>query len=128
VFERKVQRRIYGPIQDGDVWRSRYNSELYALYKEPNPTTAMRVARLRWAGHVQRMEDEQMPKRLLYAKTSGRRNVGRPRSRWLDDVNTDARRMGIRMWRRKASDIEEWRKLLTEANTLSCRDDDDDDV
>jgi hypothetical protein len=52
------------------------------------------------------MEDEQMPKQLLYAKTSGRRNVGRPRSRWLDKVNTDARRMGIRIWWRKALDRE----------------------
>jgi hypothetical protein len=32
---------------------------------------------------------------FLYAKTSGRKNVGRPRSRWLDEVNTDSRRMGM---------------------------------
>jgi hypothetical protein len=44
--------------------------------------------------------------------------VGRPRSRWLDGVNTDARRMGIRMWWRKALDRGEWRKLLMEAKTL----------
>jgi hypothetical protein len=44
--------------------------------------------------------------------------VGRPRSRWLDEVNTDARRMGIRMWWRKALDREEWRKLLMEAKSL----------
>jgi hypothetical protein len=47
------------------------------------------------------MEDEQMLKRLLYAKTSWGRNVGRTRSRWLDEVNTDGRRMVIRMWWRK---------------------------
>jgi hypothetical protein len=40
--------------------------------------------------------DEKMPKRLLSAKSSGRRNVGRLRSRWLHEVNTDARRMGIK--------------------------------
>jgi hypothetical protein len=56
--------------------------------------------------------------RLLYAKTSGRRNVGRPRSRWLDEVNTYARKMGIRMWWGKVLGREEWRKLLMEANTL----------
>jgi hypothetical protein len=44
--------------------------------------------------------------------------VGRPRSRWLDEVNADTRRMGIRMWWRKALDREEWRKLLMEAKTL----------
>jgi hypothetical protein len=93
VFERKVLRRIYGLIQDGGIWRSRYNSDLYTFYKEPKLTTAVRVDRLRWAGHVQRMEDEQMPERLLYAETRGRKNVERPRSRWLDKVNTDARRM-----------------------------------
>jgi hypothetical protein len=122
VFERKVLRRIYGPIQGGDIWRSRYcNFELYALYKEPKLAIATRIAGLRWAGHVQRMEDEQMPKRLPHAKTSGRRNVGRPISRWLDEVNTDVRRKGIRMWWRKALEREEWRKLLMEAKTLSCR-------
>jgi hypothetical protein len=47
---------------------------------------------------VKRKEDEQMPKRLLYAKNSGRNNFGRPRSSGLDEVTKDARRMGIRMW------------------------------
>jgi (p)ppGpp synthase/HD superfamily hydrolase len=64
------------------------------------------------------MEEEQIPTRLLYAKTNGKRNVGRPRSRWLDEVNTDDRRTGIRMWLRKASDREEWRKLLMEAKSV----------
>jgi hypothetical protein len=57
-------------------------SNILCLYKESKLTKAIRIGRLRWAGHVQSMEDEQMPKRLLYAKTS--MNVGRPRSRWLD--------------------------------------------
>jgi hypothetical protein len=43
--------------------------------------------------------------------------VGRPRSRRLDEVNTDARRKGIRTWWRKALEREEWRKLLMEAMT-----------
>jgi hypothetical protein len=41
---------------------------------------------------MQSMENEQMAKRLLYSKTGGRRNVGRPGSRWLDEVNTEAGR------------------------------------
>jgi hypothetical protein len=44
--------------------------------------------------------------------------VGRPRSRWLDEVYTDARRMGIRMWWRKALEREEWWKHLIEAKTM----------
>jgi hypothetical protein len=46
--------------------------------------------------------------------TSGRRNVGRPRSRWLEEVNTHGRRM----WWRKDLHREERRKLLMEAKTL----------
>jgi hypothetical protein len=72
-FERKVLRRIYGPIQGGDIWRSRYNSGLYAWYKEPKLTTAIRIARLWWVGHVQRTEGEQKPNRLLYER---KRTVG----------------------------------------------------
>jgi len=62
MFERKVLQRICGPIQNSDIWRSRYNFELYALYREPKLTTAIRKAGLRLASHVQRVEDEQLPK------------------------------------------------------------------
>jgi hypothetical protein len=43
--------------------------------------------------------------------------LGRPGSRWLEEVNIDARRMEIRMLWPKALDREEWRKLLMEAKT-----------
>jgi hypothetical protein len=49
--------------------------------------------------------------------------VGSPGSRWLDEVNTDARSMGIRIWWRKALGREEWRGLVVEAN-FTAEDDD----
>jgi hypothetical protein len=52
VFERKILRRIYGPLCKGATWRSRYNEELYRLYDEIDLVTAIRISRLRWAGHV----------------------------------------------------------------------------
>jgi hypothetical protein len=117
-FERKVLRKIYGPVQDKGTWRSRYNDELYKLFKEPKLTTTIRLARLYWAGHVQRMGDDQMPKRLLYTKPRGKRQVERPRIRWLDEVNSDAKEMGIRKWWTRALDKGEWRRLVKEAKTL----------
>jgi hypothetical protein len=44
----------------------------------------------------------QMPKRLLHVKLNGKRKVGRPKSRWLYEVNTDARKMVIRMSSKRA--------------------------
>jgi hypothetical protein len=45
LFERKVLRRIYDPIQDGDIWRSRC-FELYIFYRKSKLTVDIRTARL----------------------------------------------------------------------------------
>jgi hypothetical protein len=51
VFERKILRRIYGPICEGAKWRSRYNEEFYHLCDETDLVTTVRITRLRWVGH-----------------------------------------------------------------------------
>ena len=45
VFERKILRRIYGPICERAIWRSRYNEELYRLYDETDLVTTIRITR-----------------------------------------------------------------------------------
>jgi len=65
---------------------SRYHFELYTSYKEPKLSAAVRV-RLHRVGREQRMEEEQMSQRFLFAKISGKREVRRPKSRRLDEVN-----------------------------------------
>jgi hypothetical protein len=98
VFERKILRRIYGPIKDRDQWRCRFNKEFYDLFKVPRLSVAIRIARLRWADHVARMVDNCMPRRLMYVQPEGLRKVGRPRARWRDKVGKDARMLGLRSW------------------------------
>jgi hypothetical protein len=66
-FERKILRRIYGPVQDNSQRRIRYNKELYELYGEPDLVTCIKLKRLQWAGHVQRMEGTQIPKKVFKA-------------------------------------------------------------
>ena len=56
VFERKILRKIFGPVNDGIRWWVRTNNELYDMYKFPNIVNSIRISRLRWAGHVRRME------------------------------------------------------------------------
>ena len=57
VYERKILRRIYGPICEGAAWRARYNEELYRLYDETGLVTTVRITRLKWAEHIVRMQD-----------------------------------------------------------------------
>lgn len=101
VFERQLLWRICGPIQGGSLWRSRYNHELYTLYKEPKFTATVRIAPSCWGGHVQCME--QMSKRLLQAKISGKMSV-KMKSGWLDKSTGDTRKLRIRLWWRRVTE------------------------
>jgi hypothetical protein len=65
VFESKILRRIYGPIKDTDQWRFMFNEEIYDFLKEPRLSVVIRIARLLWDGHVARMDENCMPRRLM---------------------------------------------------------------
>jgi hypothetical protein len=57
IFERKILRSIYGPVQDSNnEWRVRTNQEIEALMKEENIVRFIKSQRLAWYGHVNRME------------------------------------------------------------------------
>jgi hypothetical protein len=76
-FERKILRRIYGPIQEGGCWHPRWNNELYSLY-ESNIVEDIKIRRLGWAGHIIRMEEERIPKKVLNRNFHTTKPVGRP--------------------------------------------------
>jgi hypothetical protein len=76
----------------------KFNKELYDLFKEPRLSVVIRIARLRWAGHVARVDENCMPRRLIYVQLEGLRKVVRPHARWRDEVGKDARMLGIRSW------------------------------
>jgi hypothetical protein len=67
IFERKVYRRIPGPVYDNEKenWRMLTNKEIYAIVKKPTITETIRLHRLCWFGHVQRMEENRIPKIIL---------------------------------------------------------------
>ena len=72
--------------------------------------------RLGWAGRITRMEDQRIPKKVLNGSFNIAGPVGRPRTRWADVVQRDARQLlGIRGWRSKAANRDEWRRLMNEA-------------
>ena len=65
---------------------------------------------------MMRVKVERVPKKALEGYIEGRRPVGRPRGRWLDAVDRDAKRMlKCRNWRRSAEDRDAWRRRIEEA-------------
>ena len=102
----------------GAIWRSRYNEELYCLYDETDLVTSIRITRLRWAGHILRMQGNLPCKKITLDKPEGGRRVGRPNLRWMEGVTRDAERLGVRNWRIKARDRYGWRRFLESAETL----------
>jgi hypothetical protein len=61
------------------------------------------------------MEDSRMSKRVMREKMYTKRRRGRPKVRWLDDVQEDLWAMGIEGWRRKAQDRDQWRRIAQDA-------------
>jgi hypothetical protein len=92
VFERKVLQTICGPKIEYGVYRRRYNHELDLEFDSPNALNVTKTNRLRYAGHMIRRPEELPQKALFRAKPNGRRNQGRPKSRWADGVNSDSPR------------------------------------
>jgi len=83
VFENMVLRRIFGPRRDEvrGEWRRFHNEELNDLYSSPIIVWVTKSRRIRWAGHVARMDEEKGVFRMLVGKPEGRRPLGRPRRR-----------------------------------------------
>ena len=76
------------------------------------------ITRLRWAGHIVRMQDNMACKKITLDKLEGRRRAGRPNLRWMDGMMRDAEKLGIRNWRTKVRERDGWRRLLQSAKTL----------
>ena len=91
MFENRVLRRIFGPKRDGVTgeWRKLHNEELNDLYTSPNIVRVIKPRRMRWAEHVERMEEGRGVHKVLVRKPEGKRQLGRPRRRWEDNIKMD---------------------------------------
>jgi hypothetical protein len=93
VSENRVLRRIFGPKRDEVTggWRGLHNEKLHNLYSSPSIFRIIKSRRMRWAGHVARMEEKRNAYRILVGKPEGKRPLGRPRRRWVDNIKMDLR-------------------------------------
>ena len=98
MFENMVLRRIFRPRRDEVTgeWRRLHNEELNDLYSSPNIVRVIKSGRMRWAGHVARMGEGRGVYRVLLGKPEGRRPLGRPRRRWVDNIRVDVNKKSNR--------------------------------
>jgi len=116
VFERKVLRRILGPVREQDgSYRLRYNDECQKELGESTISKQVKLKQLQWAAHVQRMSAENPTKKIYEYAPEGRRKRGRPNLRWVDNVDQTAEKLGRRNWRMLTNDRDAWRNVLREA-------------
>jgi hypothetical protein len=122
VFENRVLRRIFGPKRDEVMgeWRKLHNKELCDLYSSPSIIRMIKSRRMRWAGHVARMGEKRNAYRLLMGKSEGKRPLGRPRRKWVDNIKRDLGEVGWGDvdWIGLAKDRNRWRAVVNSVLNL----------
>jgi len=101
-------------------WRKLHNEELNDLYSSPSILQVIKSRRMRWAGHVARIGEERGVYRVLVGKPEGKRPLGRPRRRWVDNIRMNLQEVGCGYmdWIALAQDRDRWRTLVSAVMNL----------
>jgi hypothetical protein len=121
VFENRVLRRIFGPKREvTGGWRKLHNEEFHNLYSSPSIIRMVKSRRMSWAGHVARMRENRNAYRILVGMPEGKRPLGRPIRRWVDNIKMDLREIGWggMDWIDLAQNREQWRALVNTVMNL----------
>jgi hypothetical protein len=121
-IENRVLRRIFGPRWDRVTggWRKLHNEELHNLYSSPSIIRIIKSRRIKWARYVTRMGEKRNVYRLLVGKPEGKRPLGRPRRRLIDNIKMDLLeiRLSVVDWIGLAQDRYRWRALVNSVMNL----------
>ena len=119
IFEMKIFRRIYGAKYENWEWRSQTNRELEEISKGENMVKWIKGQRVSWLGHLERMEEDRMPKKIFTQELEGTRRRGRPRRRWKEETERDLQVLGVRRWKELVADREKWKDIVRQAKAHS---------
>jgi hypothetical protein len=107
---------IFGSKRDGVTggWRKLHNQELHNLHVVPSIIRIIMSRRMRWVGHVARMEEKRNVYRLLVGKPEGKIPLRKLRCRWIDNIKMDLLEIGVNVvdWIGLAQDRYSWRALV----------------
>jgi len=119
IFERKIFRRIYGAKYENGERKSGTNRELEEMSKGENVVKWIKVQRISWLGHLERMEDDRVPKKTFTQELERARRRGRRRKRWKEEVERDLQVLGVRRWRELVADRRKWKDIVRQAKAHS---------
>jgi hypothetical protein len=88
---------------------------LYSLYKDPDIVRVIKVARIRWLGHLVRTGGNSPYKKTTFSQPKGSRNKGRTKLRWLHSVLKEVKLLKVETWCKKALDRNIWGRIIKEA-------------
>jgi len=95
------------------------NQELEELSKGENIVKWKKSQRISWLGHLERMEEDRMPKKIFTQELEGTRQRGKPRKGWREEVERELQAMAVRRWRELVIDREKWRGIVQQARDHS---------
>ena len=84
--------------------KSRTNRELEEMSKGENIVKWIKGQRISWLGHLERMEEDRMPKKIFTQELEGMKRRGRPRKGWKEEAERDLQVLGVRRWRELVED------------------------
>jgi hypothetical protein len=112
-FKRKILRKIFGPYNENGIWRIETNQHLDEIRKLKN-INFIRAQRLSLLGYIERMQGTGMVKAIYCWKPILRRTIGRPKTRWVDDVRKDIQKLKVPNWKTLRR---RWKELVEKAIT-----------
>jgi hypothetical protein len=112
---------LVNPTKEANgIWRIQTNKELDELIKHRNIINYVKAQRLSWYGHINRIPETSIVKRIHKWKPFTGRPAGRPKSRWEDDVRNNLKKMKLTEWAEQVQDRLKWKDIVEKAKTLSC--------
>ena len=116
-FPRQILKKIFGPVNIDSIWRVRNNMGIDKLIEGADTVRFIKARRIKWLGHIQRMDRARPTGKLLDWRPTGNRPVGRPRQRWQEDVMEDLIKLEVKNWKETAKGRRTWRDLAGKVKT-----------
>jgi hypothetical protein len=89
------------------------------MSKRENIVKWIKGQRTSWLGHLKRMKEDKMPKKIFIQELEGTKRRGRPRKGWREKVERDLQVLGEKRWREVVTSSTKWRNIFRQAEVHS---------